>query len=135
MMSAGHFKDYFSEQSKQYLKFRPLYPDALYDYLAELSPSRQLAWDCATGNGQCAQGLSSRFIQVIASDASALQIRHAKQINNIDYRLMSAEDTDIGDRSVDLITVAQALHWFDIAAFFKQAQRVLKDQGIIYVWS
>jgi len=134
-MNSTHFKDHFSDQAEAYLKFRPVYPSSLYEYLASLVPSHELAWDCATGNGQCAYGLSSYFQRIIASDASAQQIEHATSSSNIEYRVLIAEHTDIKQHSVDLITVAQALHWFDIPAFFKEAQRVLKDQGIISVWS
>lgn len=134
-MNTIDFKDHFSSQAEAYQKFRPVYPEALYEYLLTLVPSRQLAWDCATGNGQCAKSLSPYFQRIIASDASAQQIEHAKQSENIDYRVMPAEHTDITGQSVDLIAVAQALHWFDIPAFFKEAQRVLKDQGVISVWT
>ncbi len=129
------FKDYFSHQAESYKKYRPTYPVSLYQYLVSLVPSRQIAWDCATGNGQCAQGLSPYFDKIIASDASQQQIAQARPVNNIEYRCMLAEHTSIDDHSLDLITVAQALHWFDIAAFFTEARRVLKNKGIISVWS
>ncbi|MFW2372920.1 MAG: class I SAM-dependent methyltransferase [Gammaproteobacteria bacterium] len=132
-MNITPFRDHFSDQAKAYLEFRPAYPGSLYEYLASMAPSHQLAWDCATGNGQCAHGLSSYFQHIIASDASAKQIEHAKPCSNIEYRVLAAEHTDIMPQSVDLITVAQALHWFDIPTFFKEAQRVLKNRGIISV--
>lgn len=135
LMNTTQFKDHFSGQAAAYQKYRPVYPVTLYEYLASLAPSRQLAWDCATGNGQCAQSLSPYFQQVIASDASAQQIEHTNQVDNVEYRVLPAEHTDIIEHSIDLITVAQALHWFDIPAFFNEARRVLKDRGIISVWS
>lgn len=134
-MNTTQFNDHFSGQAAAYQKYRPAYPVTLYEYLASLAPSRQLAWDCATGNGQCAQNLSPHFQRVIASDASAQQIEYTKQSNNVEYRVLAAERTDILEHSIDLITVAQALHWFDIPAFFKEARRVLKDQGIISAWT
>lgn len=129
------FKDYFSSQSSDYRTFRPVYPDALYHYLAGLAPTRDLAWDCATGNGQAAVGLARYFTSVIATDASANQLAQAITAPNIDYREAPAERVPLADASVDLITVAQALHWFDVEAFHREARRVLKDAGVIAVWS
>jgi len=129
------FKDHFSGHASSYQKFRPSYPDEMFEFLASLAPSQALAWDCATGNGQAAISLSKHFAQVIATDASKKQIANTIPNNNIKYQVAKAEHTQIKDRSVDLITVAQALHWFDIAAFFQEAQRVLADSGILAIWS
>lgn len=129
------FKDYFSSQSSDYRTFRPVYPDALYNYLAGLAPARDLAWDCATGNGQAAVGLARHFTRIIATDASANQLAQAIAAPNIDYRQAAAERAPIADASVDLLCVAQALHWFDVDAFHREAGRVLKDAGVIAVWS
>ncbi|MEJ2155480.1 MAG: class I SAM-dependent methyltransferase [Desulfobacteraceae bacterium] len=129
------FKDYFSNNSANYSKFRPVYPDALFDYLAGIAPSSALAWDCATGSGQAAQKLARRFSRVIATDASSEQLRKAKPVDNIAYRVAPAEKAPFPDNAVDLITVAQALHWFDIELFFREAKRVLKTDGVIAVWT
>ena len=129
------FKDHFSSVSRLYQAHRPSYPEALFAYLSSLSTSKACAWDCGTGNGQAAVGLSRFFSQVIATDASKNQIAHAIAFPNIRYLVSSAEQTPIESESVDLITVAQALHWFDIEAFFKEANRVLKKSGILAVWS
>src|SRR5438128_9881923 len=72
------FKDHFSKQAAGYAKFRPHYPQRLFAYLGSIAPSRQLAWDCGTGNGQAAVGLASLFDRVIATDASAKQIANTK---------------------------------------------------------
>jgi ubiquinone/menaquinone biosynthesis C-methylase UbiE len=134
-MPGNAFKDYFSDNAAGYSKYRPLYPDALFDYLAEIAPSTALAWDCATGSGQAARKLALRFSRVVATDASADQIRKAKPADNITYRIAPAENTPISDHSVDLITVAQALHWFDIESFFGEAKRALKTDGVIAAWT
>jgi SAM-dependent methyltransferase len=129
------FKDYFSAQSADYRKFRPSYPDELFAYLAGIAPARDCAWDCATGSGQAAIGLARHFQQVIATDASGSQLAQAMTVPNIDYRLAPAEQSGIAAGSIDLVTVAQALHWFDCAAFYREAGRVLKEAGVIAIWS
>lgn len=128
------FKDHFSAQSEGYAAFRPAYPEALFRYLAGLAPARQLAWDCATGTGQAARSLAGYFERVIATDASERQIANAIAHPQVDYRIEPAEATDIGQGTLDLIVVAQALHWLDLDAFYREARRVLKPDGIIAVW-
>ncbi len=130
-----HFKDHFSQQAEAYNNFRPVYPQDLFEFLAQVVPSHDLAWDCATGNGQAAIGLAPHFSQLIATDASANQIRNARQRDNIIYRVATADHSKIDERSVDLITVAQALHWFDQEKFYAEAKRVLKLNGIIAIWT
>ncbi len=129
------FNDHFSNHSAAYGQFRPSYPQALFKYLASLSPSRKTAWDSATGSGQAALGLTDFFDQVIATDASKNQIDQAIRHPAIEYRVTRSEKTDIASQSIDLVVVAQALHWFDLEAFYSECQRVLKDQGVIAVWS
>ena len=129
------FKDHFSSQSPQYQRFRPSYPPALYRWLAGLTPGHSLAWDCATGNGQVARALVHNYAHVVATDASANQIAQCIAQDGIDYRVAHAEASPFDDHSVDLITVAQALHWFDLPAFYAEAARVLKPRGVLAVWS
>ena len=125
------FKDHFSKQAADYAQFRPTYPQELFDYLGNIAPSRQLAWDCGTGNGQAAVGLASVFDSVIATDASEKQITNAALHERVDYRVAPAEDSGIDSGTVDLIMVAQALHWFDLGRFYAEAQRVLKPDGVL----
>jgi SAM-dependent methyltransferase len=129
------FKDHFSGHAVEYAKFRPHYPDELFEYLASISPRHELAWDCATGNGQAAVGLARHFDSVIATDASAQQIESAEPNDRISYRVASAEASGIESASVDLILVAQALHWFDLDAFFAEAKQVLKEDGVLAISS
>jgi len=131
----SHFKDHFSGASSDYQRNRPSYPDALFKFLATQAPGRSCAWDCATGTGQAAQGLAHYFDRVIATDGSATQIASALRDPRIDYRVATAEASGLEGASVDLVTVAQALHWFDIPVFFREARRVLKPGGIIAIWS
>lgn len=129
------FKDYFSTRSEDYAKHRPRYPASLFEYLASLTGGRERAWDCATGNGQAALGLVPYFAQVIATDASQSQLQSALPHEQISYRVAKAEQTDIEAGSVDLVTVAQALHWFDLNAFYAEVKRVLKPAGVLAAWS
>ncbi len=125
------FKDHFSKQAAGYAKFRPRYPQKLFDYLRSIAPSRQLAWDCGTGNGQAAVGLASLFDRVIATDASEKQIANAQSHKIVEYRVAPAENSGIESKTLDLIMVAQALHWFDLDRFYAEARRVLKSDGVL----
>jgi SAM-dependent methyltransferase len=129
------FKDHFSKSSSAYRRYRPDYPPELYHFLSAIAPARELAWDCATGTGQAAKSLAGFFDKVIATDASSGQIENAVFDKRIDYRVAHAEDSRLSSGSVNLVVVAQALHWFDINSFFCEAKRVLKDEGVIAVWS
>jgi SAM-dependent methyltransferase len=125
------FKDYFSEQAADYAKFRPRYPQKLFEYLGSITPSLQLAWDSGTGNGQAAVGLASVFDRVIATDASEKQIANAQPHERVEYRVAPAESSGLKSETIDLIMVAQALHWFDLDRFYAEARRVLKPNGIL----
>ncbi len=129
------FKDHFSTQSGNYQRFRPSYPPSLFKYLSELSPSQQTSWDCATGSGQAAISLSEYFQQVYATDASKNQITNAEPHSGINFVVAPAEASGLKSSSVDLICVAQAFHWFNFEQFFEEADRVLKPNGILAVWS
>ena len=126
--------DKFSAQPEVYRKFRPTYPKDLFDELFKYVPNNKLCWDCATGNGQIAVELSKYFERVYATDLSPQQIAHAERRDNILYKAGRAEKTDFDDHIFDLITVGQAIHWFDIDAFNKEVKRVAKNAGIIAVW-
>jgi SAM-dependent methyltransferase len=129
-----NFKDHFSKQADDYAKYRPLYPPALFAYLASQVSGHALAWDCGTGSGQAALGLAAYFGRVIATDAAEAQIRNATPHEKILYKVAPAERTDISAGSVDLITVAQALHWVDLGHFYAETRRVLKPAGVLAVW-
>lgn len=130
-----NFADHFAPAAADYAKFRPAYPAELTAWLAAQAPARDLAWDVGTGNGQVARDLAQHFTAVIATDASAEQIRHAEPSPGINYRCEPAERTQQPDHSVDVVTVAQALHWFDRPAFFAETARVLKAGGLLAVWT
>ncbi len=125
------FKDHFSKQAADYARFRPRYPREMFEYLGRIAPSHALAWDCATGNGQAAVGLAAVFERVIATDASEKQIANAEPHERVEYRVAPAEESGLESGTIDLIMVAQALHWFDLPRFYKEALRVLKNNGVL----
>lgn len=135
MTAHASFKDHFSDKSANYAKYRPRYPGALFEHLAGLCERHELAWDCATGNGQSALGLVDHFQRVVATDASAAQIDAAVAHPNVRYRVAPAEQTGLDDNSVDLVTVGQALHWFDLPRFFAEAERVASQNSVVAAWS
>lgn len=128
------FQDHFSGHADDYARFRPSYPDTLYAFLAKVVGAHDLAWDCATGNGQAAVGLAAHFARVVATDASASQIEHAAAHPNVEYRVAEASASGLADASVDLVTIAQALHWFDTPAFYTEVRRALKPGGACAAW-
>jgi SAM-dependent methyltransferase len=128
------FEDHFSGHARVYALFRPEYPAAWYATLAALAPGRALAWDCGTGNGQAAAGLAAHFRRVYATDASAEQIALARPAPGVTYAVAPAEQCALPDGAVDLVTVAQAVHWFDHARFYAEVQRVLRPGSVLAVW-
>lgn len=124
------FADHFSGYASAYAAFRPRYPSALYDWLASVAPGAELAWDVGTGNGQVAHGLVTRFARVLASDPSPQQLSHAPPHPRIRY-LETKYASGLPDASVQLITVGQAIHWFELDAFFAESRRVLQPRGVV----
>lgn len=129
------FKDHFSYDSAAYSKHRPGYPDSLFAYLSSICPHHYMAWDCAAGSGQSTLQLSHYFNTVIATDASETQISNARKKENVHLFVATAENSGIEKNSLDLITIAQALHWFDLPTFTTEVERTLKPGGILAAWS
>ncbi|MGA7296316.1 MAG: class I SAM-dependent methyltransferase [Rhodanobacteraceae bacterium] len=129
------FKDHFSAHAALYSQARPIYPAQLFAWLATQVPSFALAWDVGSGNGQVAVALAEYFDQVVASDPSSEQLAQARAHARVDYRVEPAEHGSLEDASADLVTVGQALHWFDHPAFFAEVDRVLKPGGLFAAWS
>ena len=128
------FQDHFSSRAEIYSRFRPTYPDALFDWLSSLVGRHEAVWDCATGSGQAAVGLARHFDRVIATDASDKQIAMASPHPSIEYRIATASDSGLSPQSVDMVTVAQAIHWFDRDKFYAEARRVMRPEAAIVVW-
>lgn len=128
-------KDNFSTQATGYAQYRPGYPDELFQYIISFVKEKNVVWDCGTGNGQSAKALSKYFTTVLATDISQKQMDNAYQADNIFYSLQPAEKTNLTENSIDLITVSQALHWFNFEKFYTEANRVAKPGAIIAVWT
>jgi ubiquinone/menaquinone biosynthesis C-methylase UbiE len=134
MSGSPTFPDHFSAAAAEYARRRPDYPRRLFAYLAGLAPARRRAWDCATGSGQAALGLARHFAEVVATDASERQIACARPHRRVRYRVAAAEESGIEPESVDLVTAAQAVHWFGQERFWREARRVLVPGGVIAIW-
>lgn len=131
----SRFKDLFSTQATDYSKFRPHYPNELFQWLADQTQGHDAVWDCGTGSGQAAAALSPFYGKVYATDPSEKQLGSAVLKPNIQYTVGTAEASHLAAKSVDLITVAQAYHWFNHDRFFAEAQRVGRPRAVVAVWS
>jgi SAM-dependent methyltransferase len=127
--------DNFSQGGAEYAAFRPDSPDELFVYLYRRIKNFDTAWDCGTGNGQAAVKLAERFKKVYATDISKDQLDNAPQKDNIIYLNERAEETSIPDNTADLVTVAQALHWFDFTPFYKEVERIAKPGALFAAWT
>ena len=125
----------FKQKPGHYAAHRPTYPPELFRWLASISPSTNCAWDCATGAGQAAVGLADYFETILATDINQEQVDHAALHPRIRYSVSPAEHPSIPSASVDLITVACAIHWFDRDCFFEAVRRVLTPRGVLAVWT
>lgn len=134
MSASSKFPDHFSAVARGYAEFRPHYPEPLFTTLAGLAPVDTTVWDCAAGSGQASVALARHFPRVIATDASAQQVGSAQSHPRVEYRVALAEECGLPDRSVGLVTVAQALHWFDLPRFYAEVDRVLIPGGVLAVW-
>jgi SAM-dependent methyltransferase len=132
---ADRFENHFGVVSQQYAANRPTYPGSLYEWLASEAPDRALAWDCGAGSGQASVALAAHFERVVATDASAEQLARAPAHPRVSYRAAPAEASGLGDHTVSLVTVAQALHWFPLQAFYAEVRRVLKPGGVVAAWT
>ncbi len=129
------FEDHFSRLAREYSIYRPQYPEALFKFLAGVAPETGLAWDCGTGNGQAALQLAEHFQRVYATDASSKQIEQAAAYPGVEFKVESADNVSLESNSVDLVTVAVAVHWFNLAEFYREVNRVLKPAGVLAVWT
>jgi SAM-dependent methyltransferase len=131
MGDSTSFKDHFSSRAGDYTRYRPGYPAALFEWLSRQCSQHETAWDCGCGNGQAAIELVSYYRQVLATDLSRQQIEQALPHERINYSVATAEESGLPDASIDLIVVAQALHWFDFDRFYNEVRRVAHPDGLL----
>lgn len=129
------FKDHFSGHANLYVKARPRYPDALFAWIADEAPARGCVWDAGCGNGQASVALARHFEYVVGTDPSERQIGQAVADPRVEYRVEPAEHTSFAGHAADAVTVAQALHWFDLDAFIREMRRVAKPGALFAAWS
>ena len=129
------FRDHFSGHAGSYARWRPGYPRELLEWVASLGGRRRTAWDCATGNGQAAGGLAPSFGRVVATDASLDQVARAAGYPGVSYHVAEATSSGLSAGSIDLVVVAQALHWFDLEPFLDEVRRVLAPEGVLVAWT
>jgi SAM-dependent methyltransferase len=125
------FPDHFSQLAARYATYRPHYPAALVDALADRSPRHDAAWDVGCGSGQLSVALARRFSRVIATDPAQAQLDHAERAPRVEYRCVPAEASGLPGASVDLAVAAQAAHWFDWPRFVAEVGRVVAPGGLI----
>jgi SAM-dependent methyltransferase len=125
------FKDHFSHSAAGYAAYRPTYPIELVRFLADTVSRKEFAWDCGCGSGQLSKLLAEEFAHVYATDASEKQIENAVHHPQVRYACASAEASGLGDEVADLIVAAQAAHWFDLPAFYREVRRVGRSGSVI----
>lgn len=101
-------KDTFGRIAAQYAAYRPEYPPALADALAQRAPTRALAWEAGCGSGQLSTLLGDRFERVVATDASAEQIAVARPHPRVEYGVAPAARSGLVPASADLCVVPEA---------------------------
>jgi SAM-dependent methyltransferase len=129
------FSDHFSGVASDYAAFRPQYPGPLFDWLASVCQRHDVAWDCACGSGQASRPLASHFNFVVGTDASPTQVAAAQAAENIRFVVAASERTPLANGAFDLVTIAQALHWFLGEEFFSEVRRVVRPGGVFAAWT
>ncbi len=125
------FADHFSSVAARYAAYRPRYPAALVDVLAERADPGGIAWDVGCGSGQLSVALAERFTRVIATDPAQAQLDQAVPHPRVEYRRAPAEDSGLPAASVALVVAAQAAHWFDWPRFLAETERVAVPGALI----
>lgn len=124
-------RNWFDQGGRAYARFRPEYPRELAAYLASAAPDNRLAVDVGCGNGQLTQLLAPYFDRVIGLDPSADQIANAVPNARIHYECAPAERLPVPDASASLVTAAQAAHWFDLPAFYREVRRIAVPGAVV----
>lgn len=124
-------RNWFAVDGTAYARFRPGYPSELVDALADLAPGTGTAVDVGCGTGQLTVRLADRFADVVGVDPSASQIAAASAHPHVRYVVAPAERLPVDDTSADLVTAAQAAHWFRLPAFYAEARRIARPGAVL----
>ena len=123
--------NWFDRGGSNYAHYRPHYPPELAEYLIGLAPRREFALDVGCGSGQLTAMLAGAFEKTVGCDPSVSQLAGAARTPRAWYVCAAAECLPVRDRSVDLITVAQAAHWFRLPAFYAGVRRVARPGAVL----
>lgn len=139
-MAVGNHKatNRFTERAEDYAAHRPGYPDACVDdLLVGLGHPAMLAVaDVGAGTGIMARLIAGRGPLVAAVEPNSAMRDQAEPHERVLWQDGTAERTGLNDRSVNLVVVAQAFHWFDAGAAFAECRRVLKPTGrLALIWN
>lgn len=124
-------RNWFDAGGSAYALFRPEYPAGLSTFLAGTVKGQGRAVDVGCGNGQLTCHLADHFTTVVGIDSSEDQIANATPHRHVEYICAPAERLPLPDRSVHLIAAAQAAHWFDRPAFYREARRIAAEGAVI----
>ncbi len=135
-------KEKFSGRANVYDKYRPGYPEVLYDFIidcAGLCKNGTIA-DIGAGTGKFSENFLKKGYKVFGIEPNAeMKAVMDKNFVNFDGYIginATAENTALPSGSVDCITAAQAFHWFDGKVFKKECQRILKNEGKVFlIWN
>lgn len=121
-------RERFSAGAALYARHRPSYPAELFDWIAATTavPRGGVAVDLGCGTGISTRLLAERGYEAVGVDPNETMLDQARRAGGGRYVRGEAAATGLPDASADLVTVAQAFHWFDIPATMRELHRVLR---------
>jgi SAM-dependent methyltransferase len=132
----------FSDRADNYAKFRPSYPPQAISFILDAflprGPQTLTAADIGAGTGIFSRLLADRGVRVIAIEPNASMRDAAAPHPRVEHRDAGAEATGLADASVDLITCAQAFHWFRHDKALQEFRRILRTASagrVSIIWN
>jgi ubiquinone/menaquinone biosynthesis C-methylase UbiE len=126
-------KERFSVAADDYHRSRPGYPAALFDWIDGETGLPRAAWvaDVGCGTGVSTRPWASRGHWAVGLDPNAAMLAQAARAGGALYLRADAAAAGLRSASIDLVTVAQALHWLDFAAVLPEFRRILRPGGCL----